>query len=309
MKTHLPLLGVLGVLCLGCNPNANVAKNLKSSDSGDRAKAAQQLADQGAQIPKLVEMAVEDEDRTVQLTAASGLANMTGESQTRALQLLVKRFDDMEPTHRANAVEAVGKFRSNAKAAVDDCAKLLKDDDAKVRAAAARALGQIGADASKTLPDLLVALEDEEGKVGVAVLGAVHHLGVHKEAESAIVKACMHSDEDVRRAALTALSTDREIGRRNISTIAECLTSESPEVVKSAVSAITFIGPGTEPALPALREARERFRGNYDVNRMLGDAIGRLERAVGKQKSKDSKQSKASEKNGEEKEPADKRPE
>jgi HEAT repeat protein len=64
------------------------------------------------------------------------------------------RLADKDPTVRVDAAKAIGRMRSEGKAAVPDLIKLLDDQDLEVRIAAACSLGRIGPDAAAAVPAL-----------------------------------------------------------------------------------------------------------------------------------------------------------
>ena len=99
------------------------------------------------------------------------------------VQKYIKELNAKDAKERLNAVTGIAKIGQlkaiYAKDAVSPlCARVEKDDDAKVRAAAAMALGQVDADPTKAVPVLIKAVEsDKDRGVQVNAITALGYLG------------------------------------------------------------------------------------------------------------------------------------
>ncbi|HEY7156391.1 MAG TPA: HEAT repeat domain-containing protein [Gemmataceae bacterium] len=145
-----------------------------------------------------------------------------------------------------------------------DWQKELNDPDAKVRRSAAFALGRLGADARPAMRDLVRRLRDTEGGVRAMAASALGDivkalngdaLDVWKEA-SGMLRQVLENDEDahVRRAAAYALGTFGPRGAPAAPYLRTALSDDSAMVRQNAAWALGQIGEGAGEAVGELCE-------------------------------------------------------
>ena len=78
-----------------------------------------------------------------EFAALRQIANEFAKREQRALSILCEGLKDSQPPVRRWSAESLGNLRGDAKGAVDDLVRVLKDEDATVRKTAAEALKKI----------------------------------------------------------------------------------------------------------------------------------------------------------------------
>ena len=141
-----------------------------------------------------------ESDRSAKLREIRALSRQRDETAARALTQIVAQ--DADPTVRAKAVAALGKFGEAESARAISMA--LMDQDALVRVQAARALGRVEGDqATPALGGVLMGDSDPRVRREAArALGSVQS----EEARWSLEAAALDADQSVRRAVASALA-------------------------------------------------------------------------------------------------------
>lgn len=127
----------------------------------------------------------------------SGCGSGTKSADGMGVGELRTMLSDTEPTRRAEAAASLGHKGTEAKEAVPELAKQLKDDNLRVRLSAVTALGEIGS--ADAITPLIGALSDREttvrrqaaralGKIGPAGKAALPALDKTRHDEARIVR-------------------------------------------------------------------------------------------------------------------------
>ncbi|MHB1426956.1 MAG: HEAT repeat domain-containing protein [Gemmataceae bacterium] len=126
-------------------------KLLKDKDHGTRFEAANSLGSPRGcfksckiklVIPPLV-IALKDSDEEVRLIAAQSLGNICEDSE-RVVPALIERVNNEKRTQpRIFAIQALGEYGPEAKAAIPALTRALKEGDQEVQAAAAQSINHI----------------------------------------------------------------------------------------------------------------------------------------------------------------------
>jgi HEAT repeat protein len=150
----------------------------------------------------------------------------------------------------------------------------LSDRDPQVRAAAAEALGNIGQVAAPALPKLYILLRDIDADVRRKAVEALPNISSDTSMIGLLIGALSDPTPEVRRSAVTALGalgmpTDRVIGA-----LAHALTDSWAAVRAAAALALAQIGPPARASRTALLVARRDS--NSQVRRVAEDALRRI---------------------------------
>jgi HEAT repeat protein len=134
------------------------------------------------------------------------LHNAQAEQRISTVDSYIEALKDHNPVTRMNAAEGLGRFGSEAEAAITALSEALKDNDPRVRGSAAWALERIGSEARAAVPHLIEALRDQNQRVRRAAAGALGRMGPEaKVAIPALIEALKDHDPAVRRNAAWAL--------------------------------------------------------------------------------------------------------
>lgn len=268
---------------------------LGSEDAAERASAAQQIGQLGAEaaeaVPALVK-AVADPDPQVRVYAAWALARLSTDAEP-AVPALIDMLDDaaqpaVGPPGWVMASYALGQIGPGA---VPALAKAVQSHDPLVCRGAGSALHLIGAEARPAVPALMKVLE--EGHSSDTRISAIYALkGIGPEAKAAVpllIKALDCEDfhtqyfaaqalgamgkeaqaavpalrrkvkegvASVRRHAAAALGDiGAAIGEEGVQTLIEALHDPLEPVREKAVIALSKLGALAEPAIPVIRQA------------------------------------------------------
>ncbi len=207
MRTMLLIaLALLGLTCAAVAADVpSLVKQLKSPDPDLRRAAAKELGEAGPDAKTAITAlttALGDKDLFVRRFAAQALGEIGPEAKS-AVKPLSEALKDpkkevaqaaatalgkigaveplaalagdtrRDPAARRKAIEALGAMKADARSAVPDLTKALKDKD--VRIEAADALGEIGPDASSALKDLdaIAASKERDRNFKKAVTEAI----------------------------------------------------------------------------------------------------------------------------------------
>lgn len=170
-----------------------------------------------------------------------------GEVSEVAIPSLLPYLEDEKSQTRIEtmlSLEGIGV----AEGVVDEIAKVLSDDDARVRTQAATTLGTFGPDAGSATDELAGALDDE--------------------------------NSDVRRAAAKSLGQIAPASSAAIDDLTRALTDDNPQVRREAAWALGQFGAEASGALDALIAVAETD--NYDyVREAASNAIESIEGSSG----------------------------
>jgi HEAT repeat protein len=187
-------------ICRFLNESVNEAvepliARLSDPDASVRAKAAQALAHQYGDRPRLfepIQQALRDEDVEVRVAAADTLWRV-GLNDSRTFPALRPLLHDPEPEVRAAAAEAVG--HNGDRHALRPLIYLLHDADADVRQAACKGLGSLGLEAAKhALFDVIQ--NESERPVRYKAIEALGHIGRPRSATPTF-RELIFEDEDI----------------------------------------------------------------------------------------------------------------
>jgi HEAT repeat protein len=171
------------------------------------------------------------------------------------LRELVGRLKDANPDSRIWAVERLGEQGRRAKEAVPALLEVLREADAtnKVRPAVFQALERIGLDES-LLPGLLAGLRDRDAGYANAMPYVLAVAG--EPAVDGLLQALKDPQAAVRMRAASAILLLREPPAGRVApALARMLTDPERMVQMQAAAALGKLGPGAEPAVPALAKA------------------------------------------------------
>ena len=155
-----------------------------------------------AAVPALIDV-FKGTDADMRSCAAEALGKIRSEAKAAVPALIAALTKDADAKVCHYAVEALGKIRSEAKAAVPALIAALITD-ARVRGEATIALGKIGPEAKAAVPALVVALKDVNWNVRCNAAIALGQIG--PEAVPTLIKvleAC--DDEAMRKEIINAL--------------------------------------------------------------------------------------------------------
>ncbi len=167
---------------------------------------------------------------------------------------------------RAEAVRAIGSFGPDARPALGEVEKALRDPEEAVREAAAWSLSQMGVAGAPALPALAVALTDANPRVRGLSAAALRSMG-SKAAGSvpALIQALTDPAYPVRALAAEALGSIGPTAKAAVPALSGRLAADEKQVfvLRSIASALGNIGPDAAAALPALKQARKVHRVSY----------------------------------------------
>lgn len=164
-----------------------------------------------------------------------------GQNATPALAALVKATEDQEERVRWHAVRAIGLIGEDASTAVPVLVKLLADADPIVAAQAAAAIGHVRGDEAA---DTITA--DDAARYAAA--------------KEAIVKAVLHADPRVRRAAVRALKQLEPAPAALGPLFGRQLADADPSVVLPALHTLAGMAETSVPVLiEALKDPKSRY--------------------------------------------------
>lgn len=179
-----------------------------------------------------------------------------------------------DPLGRAAVIDEIAAIGQAARPALDDLVKAAGDEDVRVRWHAARGIGLIGEDAASAVPLLVNLLGDNEWIVAAqaaAAIGAIRkdesvdtitpaESQAYDAAEEALVKATVHADPRVRRAAIRAVRILRPEPDVLAPLVCKQLADADPSVVLPALHSLADMG---DEAVPLLIEALKNPRSRY----------------------------------------------
>jgi D-arabinan exo alpha-(1,3)/(1,5)-arabinofuranosidase (non-reducing end) len=202
----------------------------------------------------------------------------SGEPVYRGLPLsaYLDRLRQAPASERPDLVRAIGAFGSDAGPGVSAVTEALHDPDAQVRSAAAWSLSQIGPVGAAAVPELAKALSDSSPRVRDLAAVALQSMGPKAApAIPELIRALNDPVVYVRCPAADALGAIGPEARAAIQPLAKRLLVKNEEayVLHSVTTALGDMGPGAKAALPALREARSRYR----VSATIDEAIAKIE--------------------------------
>lgn len=221
--------------------------------------------------------ALKDPDATVRQAALGQLGGDFGD----AVGALIPLLDD--PAKRADALEALGRMGSNAKAAVPKLAELVSKGSTDERVKILKVIGQIGPAASAAKPKLDAARKDPDPAVRIAAIDAAGTVETTKTPLTALLNAGLDDSEPaVRKATMekiahlgavagdtapkligfipddsqreTAVATLNQINVRDVPMLMGLLKHENRNVRLYAVNRLETLGRRAKEAVPALDE-------------------------------------------------------
>jgi HEAT repeat protein len=160
-------------------------------------------------VPVLADLAAHQYDEVSQAIGLDGLYHL-GPLAREAVPVLRKTFALGLMAQRwryDSAVEVVGAIGPEAKAAIPDLLRILRDEDSYRRALAAETLGKIGQEAGTVVPALAPLLQERSRLVRLAAIRALARFGPNaKHAIPPLAALLEDDDEYVSEAAADALT-------------------------------------------------------------------------------------------------------
>jgi D-arabinan exo alpha-(1,3)/(1,5)-arabinofuranosidase (non-reducing end) len=177
---------------------------------------------------------------------------------------------------RPDLIRAIGAFGPDAGPGVTAVTEALHDPDTQTRAAAAWALSQIGPNGAAAVPVLAQTLSDPSPRVRSLAAVALKSMGQKAAPDlPELIRALDDPVVYVRCPAADALGAIGPAAKAAVQPLVKRLMVQNEEayVLESVVAALGDMGPEAKPALPALREARSRYR----VTATIDEAILKIE--------------------------------
>ena len=202
----------------------------------------------------------------------------SGEPVYRGLPLsaYLDKLAHAQESERPGLIRAIGAFGSDAGPGVSAVTEALHYPDTQDRAAAAWALSQIGPEGAAAVPTLAKALSDSSPRVRDLAAVALESIGPKAApAVPELIRALNDPVVYVRCPAADALGAIGPAAGAAIQPLVKKLLVKNEEayVLESVAAALGDLGPEAKSALPALREARSRYR----VTATIDEAILKIE--------------------------------
>lgn len=224
-------------------------KALKSPDKEVRKKAARDLNppdDEEAVLAPALTEALFDSEHVVRESAFQALSQMDADVIAALTKSLQKSLGAKEAQTRQRAASCLGLLGEDARKAVPDLVKLMKDPSEQVRIQASFALGHIGASPDSAVPALVSCLIDASAEVRTTAAEALSHFGTSAlPAIPDLTKALKDAKPGVR---LEASSTLGRIAQSAVEEIRDLANQDHPDsnklasvrkVSKQAITALT----------------------------------------------------------------------
>jgi len=216
---------------------------LKNEDASVRSSAAASLGSfmQGPEaetvIPALIE-ALKDRDASVRSSAAFSLGSQ--EEPKLVVSILIAALKDQDPQVRSKAVSALGAVWPRVTAAIPALIDLLGDSNADVLRNAIDALGKFNTEATAAviIPRLVRLLNRRDRGIREAVIGALAAIG--EPAAPVLAKLLMGQDSYLRIKTYYAL-----VGQGDVSALIAALKTRDMRLQSLVVEAIDEIGEGS----------------------------------------------------------------
>jgi HEAT repeat protein len=256
MKTFLSTFAtLLLVLPAFADTTAELIAKLKSPNSAERRRAAEQLGEMKAveAIPALSELVVPHlKDNSVSEAARAALRKM-GPEATRSLLGKLKAADESE---KLKLLRALQEMQPDAKDSLPALTEALKDKSPEVRIHAAAVLGNLCGEKELAIPILHEAGKDTSN------VGPVELPGL---ASSVCVEA-------IRSAKKIDLDSLEYLADEILPDLTKALKSKNDDTFKAACAGLFELSYFAEPAKKELLEAKVRAKGPlvyYQVERLL----------------------------------------
>lgn len=279
--------GNAGVLAAG-ESLEQLVRDLGSSKSDVRWKAADKLADQGpkaaAAAPALIK-ALGSSDMQLRWRAARAVGAM-GSKAAAAAKALVALLSDDDPLVREYATDALGRVGVVNDQVLEALAKAITDKDYHVRAEAVGALNSLELDPRKRISLVVKVLNDAEPSVIAPALNTIAENA--KAGSPALIKALQ--DPKSRYWGCLVASEMGPRAKHAVNALREAAKDQFPEIRMEALLALGSIGPDARAALPTIISALDDESGavHYAAMYALGQ-IGDASSAAAIQKKLGSK--------------------
>ncbi|MBC8235964.1 HEAT repeat domain-containing protein, partial [bacterium] len=186
-------------------------------------------------------------------------------SEEQDIEYLIEQLGGEDVSARLQAAEALGEIGSTAQDAVPALIEVLRDEGYNylfksfqaeaARRKAAWALGQIG-ESAKTV--LVTALKSESDLIRVGAAYALYQIDESKlSMVMPVLIEGLNDDEDVASDAAWALGEIGAAAKDATPTLIEALKNPSPNVRRSATSALSAIGTSAVPSLTQTLEKED----------------------------------------------------
>jgi HEAT repeat protein len=241
----------------------SVVRSLGSLGSGAKATAAPALT-----------KALADKDKDVRVGAATALTNLLSPPTADDAPLLVTVLKQKDPESAVFGARALAALGKQAKAAIPDLIEATKSTDLNVRKEAIVALTAVGPDRKDKdlVPVYLAALKDSTSNTavrqsalhGIAMLGKELDREKDKEAIAAVIDAIKDSDKEVQKSALSAVSKMGPVvnnvttAKQIMPTVMDYLQDSDAKMRDQALETIGGLGPLAKDAVPTLITMMEK---------------------------------------------------
>jgi HEAT repeat protein len=168
----------------------------------------------------------------------------------------LEQLQAKDARQRLDAIQFLGDFGPDAKAAALPLSNLLKDGDVKVRTQAALSLGRIGPAAKEAIGELLVAAKDADADVSLSAMAALGNMGpAAKEAVPGLVAIARLRNENKALASLAALGRIGVADKEVVALLTQTLDDADLRFRYQAALALADLDLGQEPVRAGLVKA------------------------------------------------------
>ncbi|MCB9640330.1 MAG: HEAT repeat domain-containing protein [Myxococcales bacterium] len=263
------------------SPVFDLIRQLRASESEKRIEAAQKLGELGPSAKQAIPTLRSSlEDPSVEVRKASlralmmmgergvpswlrGLDDKSSDVRKMIEDKLDEGGDEMVTSvskvlqspieeERRLAVRALGHMSKRSPKAIPVLGRAVLDSEVDVRQEAAETLGKIGSKSSPAVPQLVKGLQQNRDwwKVRKAIIEALGSIGSGAaEAIPSLVEMMQDKDDDVRKAALSAI---RNIGPSAVQALSDALPASTWWAKAEILKMLNTFGVKAKAALPAL---------------------------------------------------------
>jgi HEAT repeat protein len=248
-------------------------QNLYNQDDTARKSAAFKISEMGpegkAAIPKLIELVQSDESMSVRGEAANALGKI-GPTAAAAVPALIAFLESTDGGYeRTYAAQSLGYIAKQPDKVVPVLLTHMNQDaEPVVRQLSARSLGQFGADARPALADIIKAIKQGDKDMREAAMSALASIPADKSSVPALTELLTDELDTARGAAAKSLGGAGTDAADAVPKLITLLNDTNADNRKAAATALGSIGYPAKTALPALKKAlkdREIYDAAFDA--------------------------------------------